>query len=181
MSPNSNHLTREWYCIRSTVGYENRAADLLARISPDTRVSTGEIEVFCPQIRKMMSVAGKKRSVLSPLFPGYFFAQFELATAGRYVASRPGIIGLVRFGDVPTPVPATVIDELRETDFEALAESLSAFTPGQRLIIHEGPFAGMEAQFVTKMNDGQRALLLLEYLNRQVTVVISTASVEAAA
>lgn len=181
MSPNSNSLSTEWYCVRSTVGYEIRAAELLARLSPETVLSTGEIEVYCPLIRKSMSVAGKKRLVTGSLFPGYFFARFNLTTASRYVSSRPGIIGLVRFGDRPTPVADSVIDELKETDFEALAESLSSFTPGQTLVIQDGPFAGMEAQFVTKMNDGHRALLLLEYLNRQVSVVVDSSSLEAAA
>lgn len=175
---------QEWYCIRSTVGYEVRAAELLPRLSLETKISIGEIEVFCPQIRKMMPVGGKRRAVLTPLFPGYFFARFCLETAGRFVSSRPGIIGLVRFGDTATPLPAEVIEEMKATDFVAAAESLLSsctFAPGQRLFIREGPFAGMEAEYVTGMNDGQRALLLLEYLHRQVNVVADCAILESAA
>lgn len=180
----SVQMPREWYCLRSTVGYEVRAAELLSRLSVDTKLTTGEIEVFCPQIRKMMPVAGKRREVLTPLFPGYFFSQFSLETAARFVASRPGIIGLVRFGDAPTPVPAEVIEEMKATDFLAAAESLfcsNNFSPGQKLLIREGPFAGMEAEYVSGMNDGQRALLLIEYLHRRVNVVADSAILESAA
>lgn len=172
---------RAWYCIRSTVGYEGRAAELLSRLSPDTELSTGKIEVFCPQIRKVIPVGGKRRAVLIPLFPGYFFSQFCLATAGRFIASRPGIIGLVRFGDEPTVVPADVIEEMQATDFVAAAElalSSYSFVPGQRLVIREGPFAGMEAEYVASLNDGQRALLLLEYLHRRVNVVADSEILE---
>lgn len=173
-----------WYCVRSTVGYEGRAAELLSRLSPSFQDSVGDIEVFCPQVRKFMSVGGKRRTVLSVLFPGYFFARFCLAAAGRFVASRPGIIGLVRFGDEATPVPDEVIDEMKGTDFVAAAESAltsSNFVPGQKLLIREGPFAGMEAEYVAGLNDGQRALLLLEYLHRRVNVVASCSILESAA
>ena len=132
----------------------------------------------------MIPVAGKKRAVLTALFPGYFFVRFCLATAGRFIASRPGIIGLVRFGDEPTPVPDEVIEEMKDTDFIATAESVMAscsFIPGQKLLIREGPFAGMEAEYVASLNDGQRALLLLEYLHQRVNVVADRAILESAA
>lgn len=176
--------SENWFCVRSTVGYEFRAADLLARVSLPFENSIGLIEVFCPQIRKTMAVGGKMRAVVSALFPGYFFAKFRLAIAGRFVASRPGIIGLVRFGDVPTPVPEEVIEEMKGTDFTSAAElALSAWTfvPGQKLMICDGPFAGMEAEYVARLNDGQRALLLIEYLHQRVNVVAQCAILESAA
>ena len=131
-----------------------------------------------------MPVGGKKRAVVSALFPGYFFGRFCLAIAGRFVASRPGIIGLVRFGDEPTPVPDEVIEEMKSTDFVTAAESVLAscrFIPGQKLLIRDGPFAGMEAEYVASINDGQRALLLLEYLHRRVNVVAKCSLLESAA
>lgn len=183
-SVKSDNKPENWFCVRSTVGYEGRASDLLARLSAPLHGSIGPLQVFCPQIRKLMPVGGKKRTVLSALFPGYFFARFGLAQAGRFVASRPGIIGLVRFGDEPTPVPDCVIEEMQSTDFVTAAESALSpynFVPGQRLLIREGPFAGMEAEYVASLNDGQRALLLLEYLHRRVNVVAKSAILESAA
>lgn len=177
-------LSEYWFCVRSTVGYEARAAEFLSKVTPELRASVGEVETFCPHIRRMIPVGGKKRAVLSALFPGYFFARFCLAKAGRFVASRPGVIGLVRFGDTPTPVPMEVVDEMKTTDFMAAAESaMSAnhFVPGQRLLIREGPFAGMEAEYVASLKDGQRALLLLEYLHRRVNLVADCEMLESAA
>lgn len=173
----------EWYCIRSTAGYETRAAELLNHVIPNTFESTGTIEAFCPQISKTMSVGGKRRRVLRALFPGYFFAHFELSRAARYVSSRPGVIGLVRFGDQATPIPAAVIDELKALDLEDLSECLLLFNfaPGQRLRIDSGPFAGMEAQFVANLPDGNRAVLLLEYLNREVSVITDRSILRSAA
>jgi transcriptional antiterminator RfaH len=131
-----------------------------------------------------MAVGGKRRVVLSALFPGYFFARICLATAARFVASRPGIIGLVRFGEKPTPLPDPVIEEMQDMDFVTAAESILTshrFIPGQRLLIREGPFAGMEAEYVASLNDGQRALLLLEYLHQRVNLVANCSMLESAA
>ncbi|MBI4662337.1 MAG: hypothetical protein HY735_26245 [Verrucomicrobia bacterium] len=177
-------MHENWYCVRSTAGYENRAAELLSRVSPLIRSTVGAIEVFCPQIRKVMAVGGKRRTVLSALFPGYFFARFCLPSAGRFVASRPGIIGLVRFGGEATPLPDEVVEEMKDTDFVAAAECALAsghYFPGQKLLIRDGPFAGMEAEYVSSMSDGQRALLLLEYLHQRVNVVADRDILESAA
>jgi len=166
------------------VGYEFRAVELLSRLSPPLLAAVGPIELFCPQVRKLMAVGGKRRVVLSALFPGYFFARLCLATAARFVASRPGIIGLVRFGEKPTPLPDPVIEEMKDMDFVTAAESILTshrFIPGQRLLIREGPFAGMEAEYVASLNDGQRALLLLEYLHQRVNLVANCSMLESAA
>jgi len=174
----------KWYCVRSTVGYEFRAAEFLSRLSPPLQAAVGSIEPFCPQVRKLMAVGGKRRVVLSALFPSYFFARFCLSTAARFVASRPGIIGLVRFGEEPTAVPDPVIEEMKDTDFVTAAESILTsrnFVPGQKLSIREGPFAGMEAEYVASLNDGQRGLLLLEYLHQRVNLVANCSMLESAA
>jgi transcription antitermination factor NusG len=173
-----------WYCVRSTVGYELRAAELLPRLAAEDRETVGELETFCPAIRRLMIVGGKRRQVLSPLFPGYFFSRFCLDSAARYVASRPGVIGLVRFGEQAVSLPETVVEELKSADLEnAPAELMPEFQfrRGQKLVIRDGPFAGMEGEYVAALNGGQRALLLLEYLHRRVNVVADYRLLEPAA
>lgn len=173
-----------WYCVRSTVGYEVRAAEMLARLASEDQESVGFLETYCPRIRRLMSVGGKRRPVLTPLFPSYFFARFDLSTAARFVSSRPGVIGLVKFGDQAVSIPDEIIQELIAADLENAPVQLLPeyqFVPGQKLIIREGPFAGMEVEFVASMNDGHRALLLLEYLHRRVSVVADYAALESAA
>ncbi len=168
---------RRWYCVRSTCGYELRAADLLIRSVGNLQAAIGEIEVFCPTLRRYMKVGGHRRQVLAPLFPGYFFSRFNLGTAARFVSSRPGVIGLVRFGEEPESVSDRVIDELRETEFDSELHC-ERFSPGQHLTVSEGPFAGMEVEYIASLNDGQRALLLVEYLHQRVNLIVEQTSLE---
>jgi transcriptional antiterminator RfaH len=171
---------RRWYCVRSTCGHELRAAELLSRSVGNLKAAIGEVDVFCPTLRRHIRVGGHRRQILAPLFPGYFFSRFNLAVAARFIGSRPGVIGLVRFREEPEPVADHVIEELRATDFDSDLLS-NKFSPGQHLTVSEGPFAGMDVEYVASLNDGQRALLLVEYLHQRVSLIVEQTSLDVAA
>jgi transcription antitermination factor NusG len=182
MAPMSSSI--EWYCVRAKAGKEQLAAEALSRLTDEMAESIGEMEIYFPRIRKKMPVGGVRREVVSALFPGYFFARFDCSHAGRFVASRPGVIGLVRSGDQPASLPCEVIQELKASALEHDPDFFSVkseFEAGQRVVIQEGPFAGMEAEFIVSLNGGHRAMLLIDYLQRRVNVMAETATLEAAA
>ena len=52
------------------------------------------------------------------------------------------------------------------------------FEPGQKVLVSEGPFAGVEAIF--ELNDGQaRAMVLIELIGRQVSLAVHPAALRA--
>ena len=170
---------KNWFCIRTKVGLEARISVALSRLSSNIRGSVGEMEVYCPRIQTRRMVAGVSRPVVSALFPGYIFARFSPDTASRFVATRPGVIGFVKYGEQPAVVAEETIEELKAGNYDGtVCEDIAPFTPGQRLLIREGPFAGMEGEFVSKLGDGKRAVLLLEYLQRRVNCLADSAVLE---
>jgi transcriptional antiterminator RfaH len=70
-----------------------------------------------------------------------------------------------------------LIETLREQESQAgLARRL--FEPGQKVLVSEGPFAGVEAIF--ELNDGQaRAMVLIELIGRQVSLAVHPAALRA--
>jgi len=84
---------------------------------------------------------------------------------------------LVRFGNDPARVDDGLIETLREQEAQAgLARRL--FEPGQKVLVSEGPFAGVEAIF--ELNDGQaRAMVLIELIGRQVSLAVHPAALRA--
>jgi transcriptional antiterminator RfaH len=84
---------------------------------------------------------------------------------------------LVRFGNDPARVDDRLIETLREQEAQAgLARRL--FEPGQKVLVSEGPFAGVEAIF--ELNDGQaRAMVLIELIGRQVSLAVHPAALRA--
>ncbi len=106
------------------------------------------------------------------MFPRYLFLQ---ATPGqddlRPIRSTRGVIGLVRFGGEPKPVPEVVMVELRRLcpGNDAVLELPTPLVPGSQVRILEGPFAGCEAELLS-LDGERRALVLLTLLGRSSAV-----------
>ena len=77
-----------WYVIKAQAKRERIAAkNIHARYG---------LEVFCPQIKYEKSTLRGKVLWTEALFPGYFFARFDLAMYYRQVCYAQGVIGRTR-------------------------------------------------------------------------------------
>jgi transcriptional antiterminator RfaH len=83
----------------------------------------------------------------------------------------------VRFGLEPARIDDALVAYLRQQqDRAAVIKRL--FEPGQRVLVTEGAFAGVEGVF--QMDDGQaRAMVLIELLSRQVRLPVAAAQLRA--
>ncbi|HRD65548.1 MAG TPA: transcription termination/antitermination NusG family protein [Candidatus Competibacter sp.] len=123
---------------------------------------------FLPRVRSRRRLRGQWQDIVEPMFPRYLFLR---ATPGhddlRPVRSTRGVIGLVRFGGEPKPVPETVMAELHRLcgEQDGVLALPPPLVPGSSVRILEGPFAGCEGELLSQ--DGKRrALVLLELLGR---------------
>lgn len=157
--------TIAWYCVRSLPKHEHIAAGNLRKMS--------EMEVFLPRIRFKRSTRRGPAWVTEALFPGYFFARFNLFGALRLVQSVAGVRGVVRFGDRWPEVPAEVIHQIRlATGPEELCLVNDEFTPGETVQVAGGAFSGLSAVVSRVMSGGQRVVVLMELLGNQLTVEV---------
>lgn len=123
---------------------------------------------FLPRVRSRRRLRGQWQDIVEPMFPRYLFLR---ATPGqddlRPVRSTRGVIGLVRFGGEPRPVPETAMAELRRLcqGHDGVLELPPPLVPGSSVQILEGPFAGREGELLSQ-NGNRRALVLLELLGR---------------
>ena len=131
--------------------------------------------VFLPTISLKKRRRGRWSPVTEPLFPSYLFVALTFGNDDPApIRSTVGCVGLVRFGQTYTPVPAELIASLKAaaaTDGMAKAP----FTSGDTVRLVSGPFAGLEA--VYDMPKGEdRALVLLELLGKvqRLTVEINS-------
>lgn len=152
--------TVAWYCVRTLAKHEHIAAGNLRKLS--------ELEVFLPRIRFKRSTRRGPAWVTEALFPGYFFARFNLFSALRLVQSVAGVRGVVRFGDRWPEVPPHIIQELRiATGAEELCVVSQEFTPGETVHVAGGAFSGLTAVVSRVMSGGQRVIVLMELLGNQ--------------
>src|ERR1700716_1730452 len=71
-------------------------------------------EVYCPRLRELRALRGRRVEVLLPLFPGYTF--LRVVTGWWQARWAPGTCGLVMDGATPAKVPDAVIAEIRSRE-----------------------------------------------------------------
>lgn len=154
----------DWYLVRSKPRQEGIAAWNLQRLG---------VEAFCPQFKETKLYRGKKRAVISPLFPGYLFSRFDLSGEYRKVTYAHGVTGVVRFGEYPARVEEEIIETIRARMQEGFVTvSRRSFHTGQTVQIKEGPFKGLLAVFDRELTGTERVALLLKNVSYNARVII---------
>jgi transcriptional antiterminator RfaH len=143
----------DWYLVRTKPGKERWVQDQLTTMVP---------EVFLPLLEAKTPRWGKMAWTITPLFPGYLFARFDLQLRYFDVKYLPGVNGFVSAGNDPLAVPAAVVDEIRRRGVEGVIKILEpVLGRGDRVQIVEGPFRGFEAIFERYMSGAERVAILL--------------------
>lgn len=157
-----------WFVGFTKPRQERRAAENLTRQGFDCRI---------PLIRVRRRI---RREVLwqeEPMFPRYLFLRPATSAAPlECVRSTLGMSGLVRFAGLPATVTDGVVSKLLGMG-NAHREDL--FTAGEIVRFVEGPLAGLEGVFERADGDA-RSIVLLEFLQRQQRVAVSSQMLEAA-
>jgi transcription antitermination factor NusG len=94
----------------------------------------------------------------------------------------PHALGLVCFGDEPAIVPDHLIHSIKRRIDEIAAaggELFDGLSPGDKVVIHDGPFAGYEAIFDARIPGSERVKVLLQLLNdkRQLPVELDAGQI----
>ena len=147
-----------WYLLYCKRGQLLRAREHLERQT---------VKCLTPFISIEKIVQGKRSVVSEPLFPNYMFVAFDPESIHTTtINATRGVSHFVRFGAQPAIVPGAVIDELMQTENDTLIDPATPY-PGDRVVITEGSFEGIQAIFAE--TDGEtRSMLLLNLLNKQI-------------
>jgi transcriptional antiterminator RfaH len=148
-------LHPKWYLVKTKALCENRVS---------LRLTGAGYEVLFPKISRK-SKRSRGLFEMRPLFPTYLFVRFhgdELKT----IKYTHGVARVICFGLEPHEVDEEIIEAVRarmnEEGIVTLEPKAVTFSPGQRVKIGEGPFAGLDAIFLEEMPDRERVVLLLD-------------------
>lgn len=113
--------------------------------------------------------------MLTPLFPGYLFCRLDMFVSGKAARYAPGVVDFVKFGSRIAEVGVEVIQGLLEKCPNGVAQiRLQPYKAGERVIVREGPFSGLEAVFEREMKGSDRIAILLELLGRQTRLILTS-------
>lgn len=132
------------------------------------------VEVYLPLIRRP---AGKKAG-WEPLFPTYLFC-FTNPMSAEWPAIRwmPGLSYFLGAGQELVPVSGELINHLKQrVSWWNERGYLPQFKPGERVMVTDGPFSGLEGIFQCYLPARQRCQILLQVLGRLTNVEIPAES-----
>lgn len=155
-----------WYLIYTNPKQEDRT---------DKNLRAWNVETFAPKLkeRRYHPYTNEPIYTVKPLFPRYIFARFSLATHFHKVRYTRGVLDIVGFGDGPVVVEPDVMEFLRSrVKADGFARNDLELEPGEKVIIKEGPFAGLSGIFERQAGDIERVRLLLETVSYQVHVTV---------
>lgn len=164
---------RNWYLV-----YAKPRQERVAQVNLERQRYT----VYLPLARQVRRRNGRTISTVAPLFPRYLFVRLDREIdSWAPIRSTLGVISLVRFGQLPSPVPDALIEYLRSREDE---EGLHALSPaeyerGARIRITTGGLTGYEGIFVAPTSR-QRVLVLLDILGKQTRAVVEAGAIEPA-
>lgn len=128
-----------------------------------------KVEVFYPRLR--VQVVNPRARRIKPYFPGYLFVHVDLNQLGFSTLQwMPGAASLVSFDRQPATVPDGLIHAIQkrvEAVNRAGGELLYDLKPGDPVLIQDGPFAGYEAIFDTRLPGTERVRVLLKLLQKR--------------
>jgi len=147
-----------WYVVQTKPRQEQVALTNLLR---------QHYQGFLPRIGVPKRRRGRWQEVIEPLFPGYLFASLDLRHEDAApIRSTRGVVGLVRFGGGPRPVPAQVVERLQLAEGgDGVIRREQAFNEGDRIEIVAGPLAGLRGIFLAA-SGAERVHVLLDLLGR---------------
>ena len=155
---------RQWYVVATRPKQESIARDHLTRQG---------YRVLLPEIRLKKRRQNRWVAVVEPLFPGYLFVQITFGKDdSTLIRSTRGCRDLVRFGEYPPPVPASVLEELTN-QAASVRDGESLFVTGDHVRLDSGAFAGVTAVFDMARGD-DRAQVLIEMLGKVQKVTIDS-------
>lgn len=154
-----------WYLVHTKARQEDTAI---------TNLQRQNFRSYMPMLYVEKVRRGKPAVVAEPMFPSYVFVQLDTSGQGQSwspIRSTLGVRELVKFGGHPPKVDAELITALHEREQLQQSNPQALFAAGDKVVITDGPFAGIEAIYQTTDAE-RRSMILLSMLNKPVSMRI---------
>jgi transcription elongation factor/antiterminator RfaH len=166
----ANRLIPSWYVLHTKSRFENVVCEGLDHKS---------IDVFLPRITVPSKRKDRKKMIRVPLFPGYLFVKTDLSPNHHLdIVKTVGAVKLVGNNLGPISVPDDTVASLKiMVAADHPVETGYAFNKGDRVLVVQGPFAGVTGVFDRYGGKG-RIVVHIEALGQFAAVEVDVEDVE---
>jgi transcription antitermination factor NusG len=166
---NRDLACKHWYVAYTYPKAEKKIKRTLEQLGVDT---------FLPLYKAKKQWSDRVKTVELPVFPNYIFIHTSLSE--MYILPRiNGIVRYVKFGGKAATLNSNDMELLRMMLSEnATVSSIETGQIGMKLRISYGSLTGMEGTLIGRKGR-DKLIVQIEFLNRVVSVEVSSAQVEA--
>jgi transcriptional antiterminator NusG len=158
----SDPFESRWYAAYTNARHEKRVAQQMER---------NQIECFLPLYRTVRRWKDRRKQLELPLFPGYVFVRIALRDRLQ-VLRLSGVVQFVSFGGKPAALSGDDVEFLRNRISKGWQlEPHPYLQVGRRVLVHSGPFAGLEGILVRR-KEKLRVVLSIQLIKRSVAVEV---------
>lgn len=163
-------LLKQWYVLHTRSRHESVVSEGLSKKSMD---------VFLPKIKVRSTRRDRKAMIHIPLFPGYVFIHTDLHPHTHLeIVKTAGVVRLIGTHQGPVPVPGDAIDSLKiMVASEMPIATGHRLQPGDRVMVVNGPFAGVVGTFV-RYRGQDRVVVNIEALGQYAGVDVQEEDIE---
>ncbi|MBW1696681.1 MAG: UpxY family transcription antiterminator [Deltaproteobacteria bacterium] len=166
----TQELKRSWYALHTRSRFENVVNEGLIK---------KQLEVFLPKIRVQSRRRDRRLMIRVPLFPGYLFVKTDLNPVEHIeILKTIGAVRLVGNRQGPLAISDETIGSLKiMVASDQPVQTGSRFRKGDKVIVVNGPFAGVIGTFV-RYRGKHRVIVNIEALGQFAGVDVSEDDVE---
>ncbi|MCU0591408.1 MAG: UpxY family transcription antiterminator [Desulfobacterales bacterium] len=163
-------LLKQWYVLHTRSRHESVVSEGLSKKS---------LEVFLPKIKVRSTRRDRKAMIHIPLFPGYVFLKTDLHPHTHLeIVKTAGVVRLIGTQQGPVPVAEDTIASLKiMVNSEMPIATGHQLQPGDRVVVVNGPLAGVIGTFVRYRNQS-RVVVNIEALGQFAGVEVQDQDIE---
>jgi len=155
-----------WYVVHTRSRHEYKV---------NTRLIQKNLTTFLPEIESWSKQKDRKKKILSPLFPGYVFAEAPILDneTKLTILKTAGVVRILgkKENSEPVAVPDNKIDAIRRfVNTKTEIFILQFPREGEPARIIDGPFAGIEGTVVKRNVEKELFVVSIELLQRSVAI-----------
>jgi len=157
-----------WYALYTRSRHEKLVEETLGRKG---------IETFLPLRKIKRKWSDRSKIIHEPLFKGYLFVQMKLEQRLQVLQAK-GVVRLIGTRAEPVPVPERDLIAIRAfIEDEIPIDPYPYLKEGERVVVKNGKFRGVEGFLVCKKNQ-HRLIISLDLLQQSCSIEIDAANVE---
>jgi transcriptional antiterminator NusG len=172
-------MEKNWYVVHTYSGYENKVKANLQKRVESMEMQDKIFTVLVPMEEEIETKAGKKKTTLKKVFPGYVLVQMIMSDDSWYVVrNTPGVTGFVGSGTKPIPLSESEVRHILKKMGMEEPKTKVDLRVGQQVKVISGPFADFLGTIEEINMDKQRLKVLISMFGRETPVDLEFNQVE---